>query len=168
VRTPTWLAAATAAVSAAVLPACDVVNLQELKAGVSTAAEVRVRMGLPIAEHANADGTVTYEYNRQPNGTECFMITIGTDQIVQRIEQVLTERNMAKVVAGMDKGRFGVCSESLAPLPPTETRTKKFGIGASPGRFRPRKPISTCISTRAAAWSTAPAGASRSAASVLS
>ena len=102
-RTPTWIVAATAAVSAAVLPACDVVNLQELKVGVSTAAEVRVRMGLPNAEHANTDGTVTYEYNRQPNGTECFMITIGTDQIVQRIEQVLTERNMAKVVPGMDK-----------------------------------------------------------------
>lgn len=31
------------------------------------------------------------------------MITIGTDQIVTKIEQVLTEANLAKVVAGMDR-----------------------------------------------------------------
>jgi hypothetical protein len=85
------------------LPACDMVNLQELKPGVSTAAEVRARMGLPAAEHRNGDGSITYEYNRQPNGTDCFMITIGTDQVVRSIEQVLTEANMAKVVAGMDR-----------------------------------------------------------------
>jgi hypothetical protein len=102
-RTPPWLAATAATLSAAMLPACDALNLQELKPGVSTAAEVRVRMGLPAAEHRNADGSVTYEYNRQPNGTECFMITIGTDQVLQRIEQVLTEANLARVSAGMDR-----------------------------------------------------------------
>ncbi len=102
-RTPTWLAAAAATLGAAVLPACDALNLQELKPGVSTAAEVRVRMGLPLAEHRNPDGSVTYEYNRQPNGTECFMMTIGTDQVLQKIEQVLTEANLARVTAGMDR-----------------------------------------------------------------
>lgn len=102
-KTPAWLAAAAAAVSAAVLPACDFLNLHELKPGVSTAAEVRARMGLPAAEHSNADGTVTYEYNRQPNGAECLMLTIGTDQVLQRIEQVLNEANLARITAGMGR-----------------------------------------------------------------
>lgn len=106
-KTPAWLnatmsAAVTAA--AAALPACDAINLQELKPGVSTGAEVRARMGNPAFEHRNADGTVTWEFNRQPNGIDCYMITLGPDQIMQRIEQVLTEANMAKVVAGMDRG----------------------------------------------------------------
>jgi SmpA / OmlA family len=98
-----WIAAAAAALGAALLPACDGVNLQALKPGVSTAEEVRARMGPPSAEHANADGSVTYEYNRQPQGADCYMITIGRDRIVQRIEQVLTEANLARVQPGMDR-----------------------------------------------------------------
>lgn len=102
-KTPHWLAASATAISAALLPACDAFNLQELKPGVSTAAEVRSRMGNPVQEFTNADGSVTWEYNRQPGGTDCWMITIGPDQIMRKIEQVLTEANMAKVVAGMDR-----------------------------------------------------------------
>jgi outer membrane protein assembly factor BamE (lipoprotein component of BamABCDE complex) len=98
-----WLTAAATTLSAAVLPACDGLNLQELKPGISTAAEVRARMGLPAAEYTNADGSITYEYNRQPNGTNCYMITIGSDQIMQRIEQVLTEANFARVQPGMSR-----------------------------------------------------------------
>lgn len=102
-KLPEWMGIAGATVVAAVLPACDFVNLQELKPGVSAAAEVRSRMGNPAQEYRNADGTVTWEFNRQPNGIDCYMITIGPDQIMQKIEQVLTEANLAKVVAGMDR-----------------------------------------------------------------
>lgn len=102
-KTPNWLNATMTAVIAAALPACDAINLQELKPGVSTAAEVRARMGNPAFEHRNADGTVTWEFNRQPNGVDCYMITIGPDQVMQRIEQALTEANLAKVTAGMDR-----------------------------------------------------------------
>jgi hypothetical protein len=101
-----WLTAVTTAIAAAVLPACDGLNLQELKPGVSTAAEVRARMGLPAAEYTNPDGTITYEYNRQPQGTNCYMITIGTDQIMQRIEQALTEANFARVQPGMNRNEI--------------------------------------------------------------
>jgi hypothetical protein len=99
-KAPLWL---TAALSAIAAPACDIVALHELKVGVSTAAEVRSRMGLPQAEHRNADGSVTYEYSRQPQGIDCHMITIGPDQVVKKIEQALSEPNLAKVVAGMDR-----------------------------------------------------------------
>lgn len=100
---PAWLAATAAAVGAAILPACDAINLREFKPGVSTAAEVRARMGEPGAEFRNADGTVTWEYNRQPNGTECHMLTFGPDQVLLKIEQVLNEANFAKIHAGLDK-----------------------------------------------------------------
>ena len=100
---PNWLSATVAAVVAAFLPACDYANLKEIKPGVTTASEVRARMGSPAAEYPNEDGTVTWEYNRQPNGVECHMITIGADQVVTKVEQVLTEANFAKVREGMDR-----------------------------------------------------------------
>lgn len=102
-KLPAWLSTATAAIAAAVLPACDGINLQELKPGVSTAAEVRSRMGNPQFEHRNDDGTVTWEYNRQPNGTECHMLTFDANQVLVKIEQVLTAAYQARVKEGMGK-----------------------------------------------------------------
>jgi hypothetical protein len=102
-KTPQWLNVAVTAITAALLPACDAFNLQELKPGITTAAEVRSRMGEPGMEFRNPDGSVTWEYTRQPQGIECYMITIGPDQILRSVEQVLTEANQARIVAGMDK-----------------------------------------------------------------
>jgi outer membrane protein assembly factor BamE (lipoprotein component of BamABCDE complex) len=102
-KTPRWFKVAITAITAAVLPACDVVNLRELKPGISTAAEVRARMGAPAQEYRNPDGSLTWEYNRQPEGTDCYMITIGPDQVMRSIEQVLTEANLARIIAGMDR-----------------------------------------------------------------
>lgn len=99
----TWVTAATAAVAAALLPACDGITLQELKPGVSTAAEVRARMGNPNYEHRNDDGTVTWEFNRQPNGVECHMLTFDANQVLVKVEQVLTAAYQAKVREGMGK-----------------------------------------------------------------
>jgi len=61
-----WLNAAAAAITAALLPASDRLNLQELMPGVSTAAEVRARMGPPAAEYRNDNGSITWEFNRSP------------------------------------------------------------------------------------------------------
>lgn len=102
-KTPHWLNVAVAAIAAAILPACDAFNLHELKPGISTAAEVRSRMGKPGMEYRNPDGSVTWEYTRQPQGIDCYMITIGSDQILRSVDQVLTEANMARIVAGMDR-----------------------------------------------------------------
>jgi hypothetical protein len=101
-KRPAWLGVAIAAVAGA-LPGCDYLSMKELKPGVSTAQEVRSRMGPPAAEYANPDGSVTWEFNRQPNGIECYMATIGSDQVLRKIEQVLTETNLAKVAVGMDR-----------------------------------------------------------------
>jgi hypothetical protein len=102
-KTRHWFNVAVTAITAAFLPACDLINLQELKPGISTAAEVRSRMGVPGMEYHNPDGSLTWEYTRQPQGIDCYMITIGADQILRSIDQVLTEANLARVVAGMDR-----------------------------------------------------------------
>ncbi len=96
-----WIASAIAAFASVMLPACDLVNLPEIKAGVTTASEVQSRMGKPGFEFQNTDGSVTWEYTRQPQGTQCYMITIGNDQIVQKMEQVLNEANYGKLHEGM-------------------------------------------------------------------
>lgn len=83
------------------LVACDYFNLKELEPGVSTAADVRQRFGPPQMEWHNDDGSVTWEYSRQPMGTECFMMTIGTDDVLRKIEQVLNENNFARIQRGM-------------------------------------------------------------------
>jgi len=100
---PAWFSAAATALVAAVLPACDFINLPEIKPGQTTASEVRSRMGEPGATYSNDDGSITWEYDRQPNGIHCYMITIGPDQIVQKLDQVLTDANYAKAREGLSK-----------------------------------------------------------------
>ncbi len=98
-----WISAALAAITAAILPACDIVVLPEIKPGVTTAVEVRAKMGNPGFEFTNDDGTVTWEYTRQPAGVHCYMITLGPDQVVRKLEQVLNEGNYAKAREGMTR-----------------------------------------------------------------
>ena len=93
-----WLCAVLSAVG---ITACDYFNLRELKPGESTAADVRERFGPPQMEWRNEDGSVTWEFTRQPEGTECFMITLGPDEVLRSVEQVLNEQNFARVVNGM-------------------------------------------------------------------
>lgn len=90
-----------AALAALGINACDYVNLRELKPGVSTAQDVSERFGVPEMEWTNEDGSRTWEYSRQPEGIECFMITIGPDNVLRGIEQVLNEQSFARVVPGM-------------------------------------------------------------------
>ncbi|WP_345793881.1 outer membrane protein assembly factor BamE [Thauera sp. JM12B12] len=88
--------------SAIGITACDYINVKELQPGVSTAQEVRERFGPPHMEWRNEDGSLTWEFSRQPQGIECFMITIGPDQILRQIDQVLNEETFARVQHGMN------------------------------------------------------------------
>jgi outer membrane protein assembly factor BamE (lipoprotein component of BamABCDE complex) len=88
---------------AALLPACDGFNLNALKPGISTALEVRDRMGAPSMEWQDADGTLTWEYPRTPEGLVNYMIIIGPDNLLREVKQVLTEENFGKVKPGMGK-----------------------------------------------------------------
>lgn len=91
--------------AAALLPGCDAIFLDEFKPGITTAAEVQKRMGAPAAEYANPDGSVTWEYNRQPNGVQTHMLTFGPDKVLLRIEQVLAEPYFVQITNGMDKSQ---------------------------------------------------------------
>ena len=79
---------------------CDATHLAELKPGTSTAQEVRERLGPPATEWPNADGSVTWEYPRGPEGTRCWMLTLNQAGVLQKIEQALTEENFARIEKG--------------------------------------------------------------------
>jgi len=85
----------------ALLPGCDAVSPHEFKPGMTTAEEVRARMGPPSAEHADAEGGFTWEYNRQPEGVETHMLAFDGGRVLRRVEQVLAEAHFARLVAGM-------------------------------------------------------------------
>ncbi|KAB2965176.1 outer membrane protein assembly factor BamE [Zoogloea sp.] len=91
------------ALAALGLAGCDAVTMKDLKPGVSTGFDVRDRLGKPGIEWRNDDGSVTWEYTRQPEGTECFMATIGPDNILRSLENVLTPANLARVEPGWTK-----------------------------------------------------------------
>lgn len=90
-----------AASIAALLPACDVDRLNQLKPGVSTGEEVRKIMGQPNFEWKDADGTRIWEYPRTPEGMVNYMLVIGPDQVLREVRQVLTEENFNRVRPGM-------------------------------------------------------------------
>jgi hypothetical protein len=98
-KLPAWIAA----LLTVFLPACDIVNLPEIKPGITPQAEVRSRMGEPGFIHWNDDGTATWEYSRQPAGVQCYMISFDHQQIVTRLDQVLNEANYAALRPGMSK-----------------------------------------------------------------
>jgi len=98
-RVIAWLCSLLSAIG---ITACDYINVKELQPGVSTATEVRERFGPPHMEWKNDDGSVTWEFSRQPQGVECFMITIGADNILRNIDQVLNEQTFARVEKGMN------------------------------------------------------------------
>ena len=88
---------------AALLPACDGINLEKLKPGISTMQEVRDIMGAPTMEWLDADGSVTWEYPRTPNGIVNYMIDFRPDKILREVRQVLTEAYFSQVRAGMTR-----------------------------------------------------------------
>ena len=88
---------------AALLPACDSINLDKLKPGVTTMAQTREIMGPPTMEWQDRDGTMTWEYPRTPNGIVNYMIDFGPDKILRQVRQVLTEENFARIKVGMTR-----------------------------------------------------------------
>ncbi|MEF8723149.1 MAG: hypothetical protein V5B30_11285 [Candidatus Accumulibacter delftensis] len=74
-----------------------------LKPGVSTLPEVMASMGSPAMAWKNPDGSEQLAYPRGPAGTQTFMVDVGPDGKLQRIEKVLNVENFARVQAGMSQ-----------------------------------------------------------------
>lgn len=93
-----WLACLSALLA---LGGCDPQRISELEEGVATEADVRARFGAPEKIWDAPDGGRTFEYSRQPQGHQNYMITIGADGKMSALRQVLTPQNFAKVQSGM-------------------------------------------------------------------
>lgn len=79
---------------------CD--RTGELRPGVSTAAEVQTKMGKPAMEWREGDNRV-WDYPFTPEGTRNYMLTIGPDDVLRAMDQVLTPENFARVRPGMTR-----------------------------------------------------------------
>ncbi|XQM35041.1 Lipoprotein SmpA/OmlA domain-containing protein [Cupriavidus sp. H19C3] len=74
-----------------------------IEVGRATEDDVRRQAGKPEIVWEEADGGRRLEYPRGPEGATTWMVTIGPDGTVRRIEQVLTAENFARVRPGMSK-----------------------------------------------------------------
>jgi len=83
------------------LSGCDPLAIKELEEGVSTEADVVARFGQPERVWNESGGVRTFEYNRQPQGTQNYMISIGPDGKMSALRQVLNPQNFSRIQAGM-------------------------------------------------------------------
>lgn len=83
------------------LVGCDAERIAKLEEGVSTEADVRRQFGEPAAVFDEPDGSRTFDYPRQPEGAQNYLITIAPDGRMSALRQVLTPRNFEKVQPGM-------------------------------------------------------------------
>ena len=84
------------------LTACDPQRASELAEGFSTESDVRMKFGEPEQVWQEPNGVRVLEYNRQPEGTTNYMISIGPDGKMLALRQVLSPANFAKITPGMD------------------------------------------------------------------
>lgn len=86
---------------AALLGGCDRDRIGRLQEGVSTEADVRAAFGPPENVWDESGGARTFEYNRNPQGRENYMVTIGPDGRMTALRQVLTPATFERIRPGM-------------------------------------------------------------------
>ena len=82
------------------LAACAGYGGSSLKDGVATLDDVVASMGEPAMRWQDADGREQLAYPRGPAATETFMVYIGADGRLERIEEVLNNKYFVRVVPG--------------------------------------------------------------------
>ena len=85
----------------AMLAGCDPQRIEKLEEGVSTEVDVRKQFGDPVTVTAEADGSRTMDYPRQPEGWTNYVIKIGPDGKMSSLRQLLTADNFARVQPGL-------------------------------------------------------------------
>ncbi len=78
------------ALSVLLVSGCAGYSGSNLKPGVSTLAEVHATMGAPPMAWKNPDGSEQLAYPRGPAGTQTFMVHVGPDGKLRRIERCWT------------------------------------------------------------------------------
>lgn len=82
------------------LAGCDPQRVEKLEEGVSTEIDVRKQFGDPATVTAEADGTRTLDYPRQPEGWTNYVVRIGADGKMSSLRQLLNNDNFARVKPG--------------------------------------------------------------------
>lgn len=77
-----------------------------IEIGKSTEEDLRRQAGKPEIVWEEDDGGRRLEYPRGPEGGTTWMVTIGADGTVAKIEQVLTAENFGRVRPGMNKDQI--------------------------------------------------------------
>lgn len=98
------------------LAACASYNGRGLKPGENTLADVLSTMGPPAMQWDDPDGSKQLSYPRGPAGYHSFMVYIGPDGRLQRIENVMDMTAFARVAAGMNEAEV---TRILGPSEPS-------------------------------------------------
>jgi hypothetical protein len=85
------------------LGACAGYGGSRLLPGQSDMAEIIGVMGEPRMQWANSDGSRRLAYPRGPMGVHTFMVDVGADGKLQRIENAMTLEVFSRIQAGMNK-----------------------------------------------------------------
>jgi len=82
------------------LAACAGYGGSNLRPGESTLPEIVASMGVPAMRWKDPDGREQLAYPRGPAATQTFMVFIGPDGRLERIEKVLDMAHFARIQAG--------------------------------------------------------------------
>jgi hypothetical protein len=86
--------------AALLLSACAGFDGRNLKPGQSTLADVVESMGIPAMRWTDADGREQLAYPRGPAATQTFMVFLGPDGRLERIEKVLNPEHFTLILPG--------------------------------------------------------------------
>lgn len=122
----------TALAATLLLAGCTAFSGSHLVPGKSTAAEVEATMGAPRDKVAVAGSVTRWFYPRGPMGQETYAVNIGSDGVVQGVEQTLTYENVAKIrAASVITGK-----DILAMIGPPNKITRFEGKGRDAWEYR--------------------------------
>jgi hypothetical protein len=82
------------------LVGCDRVATGELQVGQSTVADMKFKMGEPAEVRKSGDREI-WVYPLGPEGVKTYFMTVDSTGKLEKIDQVLTESNFARVQSGM-------------------------------------------------------------------
>ena len=114
-KVPRFLMCLMLAGNALLLSACAGYGGSDLLAGTSTLPEIMASMGEPAMRWKEADGREQLAYPRGPQGTQTFMVYVGADGRLERIESVLDAAHFARIKPGVDQPTV---LRVLGPPPP--------------------------------------------------
>ena len=87
----------------AVMTGCTVIPAASIKPGYSNVSQVEQSMGKPDMTWRNSQGKVIQAaYSDQPGGFTTFMVYFNDQGVVTGIDQVMSNKNFAKIKNGMD------------------------------------------------------------------